>query len=180
MRTLGTLLSIFSTISALAQPVVDYHLHLLHPAITGLAPDTGTVGANDLVGYLDAAGIRRALVLSVAYQFGNPNRPAVEGEYAKVRAENDWTSEQVAGFPDRLRGFCGINPLRYYALQELVRCSQDAQLHYGIKLHFGDSDVDLDNAEHVQRLRQVFREANRRRMKSGRGQKRSRTSNCLV
>jgi len=44
------------------------------------------------------------------YQFGNPNRPPVEDEYAKVRAENDWTSEQIARYPDRLRGFCGLNP----------------------------------------------------------------------
>jgi predicted TIM-barrel fold metal-dependent hydrolase len=108
--------------------------------------------------------MRRALVLSVAYQFGNPNRPVVEDEYAKVRAENDWTSEQVARFPDRLRGFCGLNPLRDYALRELARCAQDPNLHYGIKLHFGNSDVDLDNPEHVEWLRQVFRRANRRHM----------------
>jgi len=113
---------------------------------------------------LDAAGIRRALVLSLAYQFGNPNRPAVTDEYAKVRAENDWTSEQVGRYPDRLRGFCGFNPLRDYALQELARCAQDPRMRHGIKLHFGNSDVDLDNAGHVARLRQVFREADRRRM----------------
>src|SRR5262249_11946663 len=47
---------------------------------------------------------------------------------------------------------------------ELARCSRDPRLHYGIKLHFGNSDVDLDNSAHVQQLRQVFREADRRRM----------------
>ena len=62
----------------------------------------------------DAAGIRHALVLSVAYQFANPNRAPVQDEYAKVRAENDWTSAQVGRYPDRLRGFCGFNPLRDY------------------------------------------------------------------
>ena len=154
----------FIVISALAQPRVDHHQHLFHPAVTGLAPDTGTVTASELVAFLDAAKIRRALVLSVAYQFANPNRPAVTDEYAKVRAENDWTSEQVARFPDRLRGFCGFNPLRDYALRELARCAHDPQLHYGIKLHFGNSDVDLDNPEHVARVRQVFQEANRHRM----------------
>ncbi|MCU1272679.1 MAG: putative metal-dependent hydrolase, TIM-barrel fold, partial [Bryobacterales bacterium] len=164
MRMPGILLVIFTAIGALAQPPADYHQHLFHPAVTGLAPDTGTITASELVAYLDAAGIRRALVLSVAYQFGNPNRPTVQDEYAKVRAENDWTSEQVARFPDRLRGFCGFNPLRDYALRELARCAQDPRLHYGIKLHFGNSDVDLDNSEHVARLRHVFREANRRRM----------------
>jgi predicted TIM-barrel fold metal-dependent hydrolase len=164
MRMLGTLLLIMVAVDARAQPLVDHHQHLFHPMDNGLAPDAGTVTASELVAYLDEAGIRRALVLSVAYQFGNPNRPAVEDEYAKVRAENDWTSQQVARFPDRLRGFCGFNPLRDYALRELARCTQDPRLHYGIKLHFGNSDVDLDNPEHVERLRQVFREANRRRM----------------
>jgi predicted TIM-barrel fold metal-dependent hydrolase len=108
---------------------------------------------------LAAAGTRRALVLSVAYQFGNPNRPVVEDEYTKVRAENDWTSKQVAPFPDRLRGFCGFNPLRQYALRELSRCAGDPHLRYGIKLHFGNSDVNLDDPEHVEKLRRVFREA---------------------
>jgi predicted TIM-barrel fold metal-dependent hydrolase len=154
----------FTAIGASGQPLVDYHQHLFHPAVTGLAPDSGTITGSELVAYLNAAGIRRALVLSVAYQFGNPNRPAVSDEYAKVRAENDWASNQVAGFPDRLRGFCAFNPLRSYALRELARCAQDPQLHYGIKLHFGNSDVDLDNPVHVARVRQVFREANRRRM----------------
>jgi predicted TIM-barrel fold metal-dependent hydrolase len=98
---------IMVTSPAPPQTLVDHHQHLFHPVDTGLAA---------------------ALVLSVAYQFANPNRPAVEGEYAKVRAENDWTSEQVARFPERLRGFCAFNPLRDYALLELARCAQDAQI----------------------------------------------------
>jgi len=154
---LATLVVIFGTVGAPAQPLVDYHQHLFHPSDTHWAPESGTVTASELIAFLDAAGIRRALVLSVAYQFGNPNRPAVENEYAKVRAENDWTSEQVGRFPDRLRGFCGFNPLRDYALQELARCAQDPRLRYGIKLHFGNSDVDLDDPEHFERLRQVCR-----------------------
>jgi predicted TIM-barrel fold metal-dependent hydrolase len=56
-------------------------------------------------------------VLSVAYQFGNPNKPPVEDEYAQVKAENDWTSREVARYPDRLRGFCSINPLKDYAIE---------------------------------------------------------------
>jgi hypothetical protein len=32
---------------------------------------------------LDAAGIRQALVLSLAYQYGNPNRPPAENEYGR-------------------------------------------------------------------------------------------------
>jgi len=102
-------------------PVVDHHQHLFSPAAGALASGISTLDARQLVALLDAAGIRRAVVLSVAYQFANPNRPAVQDEYAKVRAENDWTSEQVGQFPDRLVAFCGLNPLKDYALTELAR-----------------------------------------------------------
>jgi hypothetical protein len=35
-----------------------------------------------LIPLLDAAGIERALVLSLAYQYGNPSKPQVKDEYA--------------------------------------------------------------------------------------------------
>jgi uncharacterized protein len=143
---------------------IDHHQHLFSPATAALAPGLVTVSAEDLVKLLDLAGIRRAVVLSTAYQLGNPNRPPLDDEYGKVRAENDWTSREVARFPDRLRGFCGVNPLKAYALEELTRCAKDPQLHFGLKLHFGNSDVDLDNAQHVTRVREVFQAANRNRM----------------
>ncbi len=119
--------------------------------------------AHDVVQLLDSAGIRRALVLSVAYIYGSPSR-TVEDEYAKVRAENDWIAAQVAEYPDRLRAFCGFNPLKEYALKELERCAKDPRLKGGIKLHFGNSDVRLENPAHVEQLRRVFRAANQHRM----------------
>jgi predicted TIM-barrel fold metal-dependent hydrolase len=42
----------------------------------------------------------------------------------------------------------------------LARCSGDPQLHYGLKLHFGNSDVDLDNPADVAQVRKVFEAAN--------------------
>src|SRR5256885_16805150 len=94
-----------------AQPRIDYHQHLFNPAVVRMAQAAGRAyagvsTASDIVAMLDSAGVQRALVLSVAYQYGNPNRPQVDSEYAKVKAENDWTSRQVAPYPDRLRGFC--------------------------------------------------------------------------
>jgi hypothetical protein len=64
------------------------------------------LNAKELVAQMDAAGIRRAAVLSIAYQFGNPNRPPVEKEYERVKAENDWTREQAALYPKRLTAIC--------------------------------------------------------------------------
>jgi predicted TIM-barrel fold metal-dependent hydrolase len=145
-------------------PAVDHHQHLFSPATIALAPAFKTVTAADLVTLLDEAGIRRAAVFSVAYQFGSPNSPARDDEYALVKAENDWTSRQISPYLDRLVGFCGVNPLRDYALEELARCANDPNLRAGLKLHFGNSDVDLDNPRHVDALRRVFAAANARRM----------------
>ena len=84
--------------------------------------------------------------------------------YSAVKAENDWTAAQIAPLADRLRGFCGLNPLKPYTLEEISRCADIPQLRFGLKLHFGNSDVDLTNAEHVKKLQQVFAAANERRM----------------
>ena len=63
------------------------------------------------------------MVLSTAYIFEQPSRKA-DGAEEKLRRENDWTSRQVARYPDRLIGFCGLNPLKDYALDELQRCAK--------------------------------------------------------
>jgi len=146
------------------RPVADHHQHLYSPVIAP-ASQIAPITARDLVALLDAAGIRRAVVLSQAYAFGNPNRATpVQNERARVIEENDWTSGQVAQFPDRLVGFCGVSPLRDYALEEIARCANDPHLRTGLKLHFGNSDVDVENPQHVEKLRAVFRAANDRRM----------------
>jgi predicted TIM-barrel fold metal-dependent hydrolase len=118
------------------------------------------VSADQLIALLDTAGIQRALVLSVAYQWGALDRSATD-EYAKVREENDWVAAQVARYPDRLRAFCSFNPLKPYALEELDRCAKSGSFR-GIKLHAGNSDVDWTNAQHVESMRRVFQAANER------------------
>jgi uncharacterized protein len=146
--------------------VADHHQHLFSPAIVALlgsASGVTALGADDLVPLLDSAGIRRAVVLSVAYMYGSPSR-TVENEYAKVREENDWAAAQAARHPDRLIAFCGFNPLKNYALEELARCAGDRRFGRGIKLHFGNSDVQMDEPAHLERLRQVFRAANQQEM----------------
>jgi len=166
--TLSLLMAILSAAPAAGQsaPVVDYHQHVFSPAMVALLDTTNSqqpVTARDIVALLDSAGIRRAILLSVAYIYGSPAR-TIDDEYTKVRAENDWTAAQAAAYPDRLLAFCGFNPLKEYALQELARCARDPRLRHGIKLHFGNSDVRLENRAHVEQLRRIFRAANQRRM----------------
>src|SRR5258705_5347071 len=123
-------------------PYADYHQHLFSPALAALmspappAKPFQAITASDLVTLLDAAGIKRALVLSAAYIWSQPRRK-VENDYEKVKADNDWTAEQVAQFPSRLVGFCSTNPVREWALEEMARCAKNPNFH-GLKLHFGN------------------------------------------
>jgi ketosteroid isomerase-like protein len=125
-------------------------------------PTPKAIIAEQLVAELDAAGMKRAAVLSVAYWFGNPRRKIEGDEYAKVRAENDWMAGQVARFPDRLVGFCSFSPIKDYALGELERCVKSGSFK-GLKLHFGNSGVDVLNPQHAEKVRAVFRLANEKR-----------------
>ena len=163
---LATTLFTHGAVGQLA-PAADHHQHLFSPTMAALiTPDTAdpmTLTARDLIPLLDSARIRRAVILSVAYIYGSPSR-SVDDEYAKVRAENDWTAAQAAEYPDRLVAFCGFNPLEDYALKELERCARHRGLRRGIKLHLGNSDVQLDNPRHVERLRRIFRAADDHRM----------------
>jgi predicted TIM-barrel fold metal-dependent hydrolase len=150
-------------------PLADHHQHLFSPELAALMTTTPPVAAvkprtaADLIEQLDAAGIMRAVVLSTAYIFEQPSRKA-DHAAEKLKRDNDWTSREVARFPDRLIGFCGLNPLKDYALEELARCAADPNLRRGLKLHFGNAVVDYHNPEHIARVRRVFRAANDRRM----------------
>jgi predicted TIM-barrel fold metal-dependent hydrolase len=119
--------------------------------------------AEDLVRLMDQAGIQRAVVLSAAYAFAAKDLPPSPDRYAKVRAENDWTAAQVARLPDRLVGFCAVSPLEEHALGEIRRCATELHLR-GLKMHFGNSGVDVAIPEHLAKVQAVFRTANALRL----------------
>lgn len=148
-------------------PLVDHHQHISSPANSdagGTPPGRRLPSsAQALVAFLDSAGIGRAVVLSVAYQWAGYSR-TTENEYEKVKAENDWTAQQTALYPDRLIAFCSVNPLEAYALDEIARCAKDPRLRTGLKLHFGNSDVDVHDTAQVAQLQRVFRAADANRM----------------
>jgi uncharacterized protein len=122
--------------------------------------------ADHLIRQLDDAGIQKAVILSVAYQWGSDEgcRDCTEQEeYAKVTAENDYIAGQIGKYPNRLVGFCSFNPLKKYALEELNRCAKLPGMR-GLKLHFGNSQVDITKPEHLEKLRTVFHVANQLRI----------------
>ena len=139
--------------SARSAPLVDYHQHLVSPAFAAIVKLPVRDGAA-LVHELDAAGIDRAVVLSVAYSFAD-DRKGLPHPDRLTREENDWTSGQVVKNAPRLLGFCSANPLRDAAVNELRRCLKLPRM-IGIKQHWGNSGVSLRNPSHLARVQQVF------------------------
>ena len=162
LRILLPLLILTAGIFAQTTPFADHHQHLFSPSIAEAGKIT-PIAAKDVIGLLDEAGIKRAVLLSVAYQYGRPGREP-KNEYEKVKEENDWVAAQAALYPERLTAFCGFNPLKDYALTELARCAKNPGTRRGIKMHFGNSDVRLENPEHIEKLKAIFRAANANRM----------------
>jgi predicted TIM-barrel fold metal-dependent hydrolase len=108
-------------------------------------------GGEDLVARLDEANVRRAIILSAAY-FG---APVGLTDDSNVAPENDFVAAEVAKYPDRLIGFCGINPTLDSAIAEIDRCL-DLPGMVGIKLHLEGSGVDMTNESHVAGLEAVL------------------------
>lgn len=176
--TSALMLASLAGVSAHAQtaPKADHHAHLLSPAAADLlnkgairephgpAPteDEKPSTASELTAQLDAAGIRRSVALSAAYRLGSPF-VHVPHEAAAVDAENDWTLQQVQMYPNRLVGFCSVNPIRPYALAAIRHCASIGLLG-GLKLHLANARFHFDNPAQVQQLREVFAAADRLRM----------------
>jgi predicted TIM-barrel fold metal-dependent hydrolase len=119
-------------------------------------------GADQLIKDLDAAGIQRAVVLSLAGMHAGSITYDDGFGLAKLREENDWVAREVARYPQRLVGFCSFHPLQDHAFAEIARCKQNG--FRGVKLHFMEQGVDFLNPAHVARIREVFAEINRHRL----------------
>jgi predicted TIM-barrel fold metal-dependent hydrolase len=141
-------------------PYADYHQHLVSPAFAPIVKLPERDGAA-LVRELDAAGIQRAVVLSVGYSFAD-ERKALTDPDRLTREENDWTSTEVTRNAPRLIGFCSANPLRPVALEELERCLTLPGMT-GIKLHLGNAGITLRDPAHLARMQEVFALAQRLR-----------------
>ena len=130
-----------TTVSPRDAPPVDYHQHLVSPAFAPIVKMPERDGAA-LVRELDAAGIEKAVVLSVGYSFADERKKLTDPDRL-TREENDWTSAEVTKNTPRLIGFCSANPLRPVALEELERCLALPGM-VGIKLHLGNAGTAID------------------------------------
>lgn len=94
----------------------------------GVDPNLVLDGSADrLIREMDEAGIDKAVVLVIDAEFLTPDCfPAKE--------YNEYVAQQLRAYPDRLIGFCGIDPRRKQgAIRELERCVGDLGFR-GVKL----------------------------------------------
>jgi predicted TIM-barrel fold metal-dependent hydrolase len=139
---------------AIPPPRVAAHQHLISPAFSEEILHQPVLDGAGLLKLMDEAGIQGGVVLSIGYSFADERKKLPDPD-RQTRDENDWTSRQMVESHGRLVGFCGVNPLREAALAEIDRCLRLPGM-IGVKLHFGNSGVSLENPEHLARLRQVF------------------------
>lgn len=140
-------------------PLFDHHVHLLSPALVADWKSLGVPFSRPDSVYTSVAGLlatprfEGALVISMAYLYGSSGfRQGLPlddaAEYRGVRGENDHVAAEIRRAPDRLIGFCAVNPRRPYAARELARCRDSLGLR-GVKLHLGNADVDPRDSTHV-------------------------------
>lgn len=145
----------------------DHHVHLLSAGLirdwkalgaTFSRPDEAYLSADGLLAPPPGAPaarspVDRVVLVSMAHLYGHPElRTGLAltpgEERARAAAENDHVARQAARHPGRAVAFCSVSALRPYALAELTRCRREHGVA-GIKLHLGNSGVDLREASHL-------------------------------
>jgi uncharacterized protein len=133
--------------------IVDFHVHIFPPEITanraryqrddawfGLLyenPKATTACVEDLISAMDEAGVDKTVVFGFGWS-----------DHGLCAETNDYTLDAVARYPDRLIGFCNVNPARGdKAVKEIVRCVEAGMCGLGELMPNGQGyaldDVDV-------------------------------------
>ncbi|MFN3536223.1 MAG: amidohydrolase family protein [Brevundimonas sp.] len=152
----------------------DHHVHVHAPEIltylSEYCASPGRMGPcdpafvrpysiNDLLAEMGRAGVGRAYLMSSGYLAESPMMVPARPDAAELlHTANAFTVAQARAHPGRIIAFIGLNPLTDTALSEIVHWSGDPHAA-GVKLHLTNSDVDLRDPAHVQRLATVFEAA---------------------
>ncbi|MBI9083098.1 MAG: amidohydrolase [Desulfobacterales bacterium] len=128
--------------------VIDFHVHTFpreirenrekflpgEPAFALLyeSHNAKLVSADEIVATMDEQGVDKSVVFGFPWR--NPDT---------VKLNNDHVLEAVTRFPDRLMGFCCLDPFIPFAVKEVERCL-DAGLCGVGELAFYRSGIDAD------------------------------------
>lgn len=148
------------------KPTFDHHVHVISPTLIAHWKSVGMRFSRSDIEYGDPdevmkiVGTDRAIAVSMAHLYGSEWLSELETvrkhEADAVREENDFVANCVKKSRGRMCGFFSANPLGDYAMKEYERCLKVKQL-VGLKLHFPANAIDINNDEHVTKLKKVFR-----------------------
>ncbi len=152
-----------STDAQLPKPsdITDHHVHIMSPRMIKLFKDVGIPFSKPDADYSDTdaivrrLGTKRMSLISMAYLFGHPEFGKVENELALVQAENYYLMAARKKIGSTVKVFCGINPLKDYAIDEVRRCKQQLRAD-GLKLHGNASQLYLTVPAQLEKIRAVF------------------------
>lgn len=130
---------------------LDAHTTVASPILQAIISGQGgnTATAADLIAQMDSANVEKAVVVSRAYD------ASVVTSDNDVIAENNYVSDEVSRFPERLVGFCGVNPLRLSAPGEVDRCL-DRPGMIGIFIHLPASQVNMTDPQNITAINRTF------------------------
>ena len=142
--------------------LVDFHTHVLPPEFRDKRseyaardatfsellgnPRARIATADELIEAMDRDGVDVSVVMGLGWT-----------DHRMARDANDYIIESVSRYPDRLKGFAGINPAwGGAAVNEAERCAAAGLLGIG-ELHPNTQRLDLGNRTIMQPLMEVVR-----------------------
>lgn len=143
--------------------IIDFHTHIFPPSFREDPGRCGAVDATfatlfshpkprlataeDLIAAMDEGGIERAVVMGVGWT-----------DLTIAREANDYIIESIARFPNRLIGFCSVNPgWRDDALKETERCANAGIRGIG-ELHPDTQSLDITDRKLMAPLMDLARD----------------------
>jgi len=147
--------------SSLSIVEYDSHVHLMSPQLISYWKGLGIPFSKSEDNYSDIDTIlqnnkaEHIDLIGMGYVYGNPEYYEGDDGYKKMMKENDYLLKTAKKYPNRIKPFFAVDPLKYYAIDEVERCYKNHPKG-GLKLHFNASQVYLTEPDHLNKVKQVF------------------------
>ncbi len=139
----------------------DSHVHIMSPQLIQYWKSLGIPFSKSEVNYsnidtiLKNCGAEYINLIGMAYVYGNPEYYQSDEVQDKMMRENDHVLEAAKKYPQRVKAFFAVDPLKEFAINEMERC-YGLNPNTGLKLHFNTSQVYLTEPEHRNKVKKVL------------------------
>ncbi|MBU4067242.1 MAG: amidohydrolase family protein [Proteobacteria bacterium] len=144
--------------------IIDFHTHVFpeeiredrekyfphEPAFKLLysSPKSKLAGVKEIVDSMDIEGVDKSVVLGFAWRSSDLSK-----------RHNDYILEAIDRFPERLVGFCCVDPFNKEAVHEVVRCLESGLSGIG-EIAFYQSGIDEASQEKLKPLMEICEDKN--------------------